>query len=73
MTQKNLPIKITEIRRLLNYYYGWYKTYDKECYQYVIEEIDLDENLKEDYRHEIISLIHTILSGFKGYKIKIRK
>jgi hypothetical protein len=71
--QKYLPIKITEIRLLLSYYWGWYKTYDKDCYKYVIENLDLKNDLKNKYYDDIISSLHNLIKGGKFYKIALKE
>ena len=68
-----LPIRAKEIRLLLSYYWGWYKTYDKDSYKYVIEQLELKEDLKSKYYNDLISLIHNIIKGGKFYRIRIAK
>ena len=70
MNNKYLPIKAKDIKRLLSYYWNWYKTYDKDSYKYVIEQLELKEDLKDKYYNDLISLIHTINKGGKFYKIE---
>ena len=70
MNNKYLPIKAKDIKHLLSYYWNWYKTYDKDSYKYVIEQLELKEDLKDKYYNDLISLIHTIIKGGKFYKIE---
>jgi hypothetical protein len=68
-----LPIRAKEIRLLLSYYWGWYKTYDKDCYKYVIEQLELKEDLKNKYYDDILSSLHNFIKGGKFYRIEITK
>ena len=71
MKKKYLPIKLKDIKRYMGYYWEWYKTYDKDCYKYVIEQLHCDYKFNLDkYYNDLISSIHTVIKGGKFHKIE---
>ena len=66
--QKYLPIKIKEIKFLVNSYENWYNTFDKDGYKYVIEQLNFDDK----YYDNLLSSLHNFVKGGKFYPIKIK-
>ena len=76
-----LKFKKSNINRYINYYYGWYKTFDKDLYKYATEQLieDLDlktynkltDKQKENLYSQLISLTHNIAGGGSNYEIHI--
>tara|TARA_R110000868_G_scaffold52930_1_gene166590 strand:+ start:592 stop:795 length:204 start_codon:yes stop_codon:yes gene_type:complete len=62
---KYLPIKIKDVKYLVNSYENWYNTFDKEGYKYVIEQLNFDNK----YYDNILSSLHNFVKGGKFYKI----
>jgi len=63
-----LPIKIKEIKFLVDSYEGWYNTFDKDGYKYVIEQLDFDDK----YYDDLITSLHNFVKGGEFYPIKKR-
>ena len=67
--QKYLPIKIKEIKFLVNSYENWYNTFDKDGYKYVIEQLNFDDK----YYDNLLSSLHNFVKGGNGALTKNKR
>jgi hypothetical protein len=65
---KHLPIKVKDVKYLINSYENWYNTFDKDGYKYVIEQLNFDDK----YYNDLLSSLHNFVKGGKFYPIKIK-
>tara|TARA_X000001382_G_scaffold41414_1_gene27815 strand:+ start:1040 stop:1294 length:255 start_codon:yes stop_codon:yes gene_type:complete len=71
---KYLKIKISDVKRYIKYYEGFYNMeLDKDGYKYVIEnlmhDLDLDIYKDDKYYNDILSSLHNYVKGGKFYPI----
>ena len=61
--KNNMQVSETKIKKLLSDYWSSYKSYDKDTYNYVIENLNLGKNITKLNRDNLISDIHNIIKG----------
>ena len=65
--QKGHKMKISKVKvkKLLSDYWSCYKSYDKDTYNYVIENLNLSKDMTQLNHDNLISDIHNIIKGGK--------
>ena len=58
-----MKISKVKIKKLLSDYWSCYKSYDKDTYNYVIENLNLAKDMTQLNRDNLISDIHNIIKG----------
>ena len=67
-----LKIKTKDVKRYIGYYEGWYNTFDKDGYKYVIEQLSCDHNIDDKYCNNVLSSLHNFVKGGEFYPIKVK-
>jgi hypothetical protein len=70
---KYLDIDLAEVKYLVECYEEWYGTFDKDGYKYVIETLDIDDEIKDKYHDDLLSSLHNYVKGGEFYLIKKRE
>ena len=60
-----MQVSETKIKKLLSDYWSSYKSYDKETYDYVIENLNLSKYITTSDYDNLINDIHNIIKGGK--------
>ena len=60
-----MKISKVKIKKLLSDYWSCYKSYDKDTYNYVIENLNLSKDMTQLNHDNLISDIHNIIKGGK--------
>ena len=62
---KTIEQRQIKIKKLLSDYWFSYKSYDKDTYNYVIENLNLSKDMTQLNHDNLISDIHNIIKGGK--------
>jgi len=60
-----MKISKVKVKKLLSDYWSCYKSYDKDTYNYVIENLNLSKDMTQLNHDNLISDIHNIIKGGK--------
>ena len=68
MKNKYLKVDINDVEYLVDCYWEWYGTFDKDGYKYVIEQL----NYLSKYYNDLMSSLHNFVKGGEFYPIEIK-